>query len=358
MQARASAQQAEASCERLPARTGSRPTLVARPWLRCGQRRARRKKSTQRWAYRLLSRAPPLAAQGKARGRSQKDSRLLHRAAPAARNGRSPLPGVDTRQLPACAARHRADERARARGGAKPSARRSRRRATKNARTRAAQPRAAGARARRRTLPTRRAGRVRGTRLRKPAREGMKLSYRRPAPLSRTWRGPKLVESSAALPRSSRGRTRLPSPRARRTARVARKQEAAARAARLWLHGGTAALRRVQRRGAHVTAGAAAEASSGGGEAPSSAAQESLERSRMRHARETAPPRRRLLRASGCRRSRRKQRAGHWRRQRPSAHKKQRCRVRDVDVMLSRVPPQRQQRSGIAARRALSRTPG
>ena len=53
---------------------------------------------------------------------------------------------------------------------------------------------------------------------------------------------------------------------------MARKQEAAARAARALAARRHRSLRRVQRRGAHVTAGAAAEASSGGGEAPSSAA--------------------------------------------------------------------------------------
>ena len=180
------------------------------------------------------------------RTRQKKDLRLLHRAAPAARNGRSPLPAVDTRQLPACAARHRADERARARGGAKPSARRNRRHATKNARTRAAQPRAAAARARRRTLPTRRAGRVRGTRLRKPAREGMKLSNRRlPKTRSRPCRGRGAVRNVSNLRQRSlaahavalgfrrRGRGAPPEwPGSRKRRRALRG---------LWLHGGTAA---------------------------------------------------------------------------------------------------------------------
>lgn len=94
LQAGARAQQAEARAK-LPHMPTEHYTLVARPWLRCGQRRARRKRATQRRAYRLLSRAPALAAQGKVcEPRQPTKVTRCSSAAPGARNSRTPLPAV------------------------------------------------------------------------------------------------------------------------------------------------------------------------------------------------------------------------------------------------------------------------
>ena len=183
-------------------------------------------------AYRLLSRAPPCAAQGKARGRSQR----IRACSTAQRPGRATAARrCQLSQLGNCPRARRATElisvRARG-GGAKTECKR--RRASKRAYAhRAAARRRRAREAAHLTYP--RAGHARGTRLRKPAREGMTSLYRRSTgraknPLASPAREKlrRVVESSAAPPRSPRGRTRLPSPRARRTARVARKQEGGA----------------------------------------------------------------------------------------------------------------------------------
>jgi hypothetical protein len=106
-------------------RAATRQTL-GRPRPRAAQRSAATPPAP--WGPCLRASAPALSKSavlrsGSTRGvseraneRTRRDLRLLHRAAPGARNGRTPLPAIEAKQPPVRAARHRAGKRARARG--------------------------------------------------------------------------------------------------------------------------------------------------------------------------------------------------------------------------------------------------